>query len=100
MKKIVLLLLLVGCTQINSFEECAKAGNPIMESFPEQCSANGKTFIKEYPEWQLDQITLMQSKEGYGCFGCNKTLCIDPMPGLEVIKETEKLHCNLNFKIN
>jgi|SRR3989344_1041401 len=29
---------------INSFESCAAAGNPIMESYPEQCSANGKTF--------------------------------------------------------
>lgn len=29
---------------INSFEACAAAGNPIMESFPEQCAANGRTF--------------------------------------------------------
>ena len=32
--------------QITSFDECAAAGNPIMESYPEQCSANGKTFTK------------------------------------------------------
>lgn len=29
---------------INSFETCAAAGNPIMTSYPEQCSANGKTY--------------------------------------------------------
>jgi hypothetical protein len=29
---------------ISSFEECKAAGNPIMESYPEQCSANGQTF--------------------------------------------------------
>ncbi len=29
---------------ITSFEECAAAGNPIMESYPEQCVAGGKTF--------------------------------------------------------
>jgi hypothetical protein len=29
---------------INSFAECAAAGNPIMESYPERCAANGKTF--------------------------------------------------------
>ncbi len=29
---------------INSFQECVAAGNPIMESYPEQCSANGQTF--------------------------------------------------------
>lgn len=32
--------------QISNFEECAAAGNPIMESYPEQCSANGQTFVK------------------------------------------------------
>jgi hypothetical protein len=29
---------------ITNFEECKAAGNPIMESYPEQCSANGQTF--------------------------------------------------------
>lgn len=32
--------------QIDSFEECAKAGNPVMESYPAQCRANGKTFVE------------------------------------------------------
>lgn len=31
---------------INTFEACVAAGNPIMESYPEQCSADGKTFTK------------------------------------------------------
>jgi predicted negative regulator of RcsB-dependent stress response len=31
--------------QITNYDECVAAGNPIMESFPEQCSANGRTFI-------------------------------------------------------
>ena len=30
--------------EINSFSECAEAGNPIMESYPERCSAGGKSF--------------------------------------------------------
>jgi len=29
---------------IQSFEECVEAGNPVMESFPEQCAANGQTW--------------------------------------------------------
>lgn len=29
---------------VNSFDECVAAGNPIMESYPEQCAADGKTF--------------------------------------------------------
>lgn len=29
---------------VSSFAECVAAGNPVMESFPEQCSANGQTW--------------------------------------------------------
>ena len=29
---------------IGSYKECIEAGYPIMESYPEQCSANGQTF--------------------------------------------------------
>ncbi len=38
---------------ITSFEECAAAGNPVMESFPRQCRAGDRTFteiIAEEPE--------------------------------------------------
>lgn len=34
-------------TKITNFEECVLAGNPVMESYPEQCRANGQTFINE-----------------------------------------------------
>lgn len=29
---------------VNNFNDCKAAGNPIMESYPERCSAGGKTF--------------------------------------------------------
>lgn len=33
---------------INSFDECAQAGNPIMESYPRRCrTPEGKTFVEE-----------------------------------------------------
>ena len=32
---------------IDSFEACVNAGNPIMESYPRQCSANGQTFVEK-----------------------------------------------------
>ena len=32
--------------EITSFEECIKAGNPVMESYPRQCIAGGKTFVE------------------------------------------------------
>lgn len=56
---IVLLVLLAGAgffawysgqtkeAAITNFEQCAAAGNPIMESYPEQCSANGKTYVND-----------------------------------------------------
>jgi hypothetical protein len=34
-------------TRITNFDECVAAGNPVMESYPEQCRANGKTFTKD-----------------------------------------------------
>lgn len=34
--------------KINSFAECADAGYPILESYPEQCKTpDGRTFIKD-----------------------------------------------------
>ncbi len=48
------LLLGAGCgapaPAATSFEECAAAGNPIMESYPRQCRADGTTFVEEIPE--------------------------------------------------
>jgi hypothetical protein len=33
---------------VDSFEECALAGNPVMESYPRQCrTADGKNFVEE-----------------------------------------------------
>lgn len=31
-------------TAINSFADCVAAGNPVMDTYPEQCAANGQTF--------------------------------------------------------
>lgn len=34
-------------SQVNSFEECVEAGNPVMESYPRQCQAGDKLFIED-----------------------------------------------------
>lgn len=34
--------------QITSFKECVSAGNPIMESYPRQCSDSNNTFTEEF----------------------------------------------------
>lgn len=39
---------LKGDNDINSFEECAAAGYPIMETYPDQCRApDGRVFVRE-----------------------------------------------------
>jgi hypothetical protein len=105
----ILALLLVGCSKTqsavadraSSFEECISAGNPIIESYPPQCkTADGKVFTKELPGWKTDGITMMRLSEGNtACFGCGATQCIDPIPGLEVVEETEELHCTGTFEV-
>lgn len=53
----LLLLALAACErapQVSSFEECAEAGYPVMESYPRQCSTDEQTFIeniKQTPEF-------------------------------------------------
>jgi hypothetical protein len=52
----------VRISKISNFEECAQAGYPIMESYPEQCKVpNGKTFTKQVttqPQIELQQQTI------------------------------------------
>ncbi len=68
MKKTILmifLLFLFGCVQeITSFEECEAAGNPVMESYPEQCRAGDKVFTRELsPEEQAELDQKIQRKQ-------------------------------------
>lgn len=41
-------------TEINSFQDCVDAGNPVAESYPEQCFADGKSFSN--PAQSADNI--------------------------------------------
>lgn len=52
------ILRIVPLNEIKNFEDCVSFGNPIMESYPRQCSANGEIFVEEIdmveqkiPEW-------------------------------------------------
>ena len=56
---IVLCLVISNLTQnksieINTFQECVDAGNPVAESYPEQCFADGKSFSN--PAQSADNI--------------------------------------------
>lgn len=78
MKKLSIILLLTilvtlaACTQtkqISSFEECVAAGNPVMESYPRQCSANGQTFVEDV-EIDLDENVHVCTDEEKAAVAC------------------------------
>ncbi len=61
-----LLLLGAGCgrtVEVTTFEECVKAGNAVMESYPRQCIAGGKTFAERLPEAPAPGVPLPMNAE-------------------------------------
>ncbi|NCO11251.1 hypothetical protein GW924_01445 [Candidatus Pacearchaeota archaeon] len=87
-------------TEITSFEECAEAGYPVMESYPRQCNADGMNFVEEI-DWREDGVILMRNSEtqDYACFGCGLTMCVDPAPIMQPVQEDDTRYCNYNFEI-
>jgi hypothetical protein len=63
---LISIVFLVGCTnqsvkkEITNFEQCAAAGNPVMESFPRQCRAGDNTFTEQLVGGDRDD---------HGCIG-------------------------------
>ena len=73
---------------ITSFEECAAAGNPIMESYPEQCrTADGRMFVNSKQQVTLpgpaDAPPNTSNSATSGCVigGCSGQLCTDAKDG-------------------
>lgn len=87
-------------TEITSFEECAEAGYPVMESYPRQCNADGMNFVEDI-DWREDGISMMREPDTLeeSCFGCGMAMCIDPGPMMIFVDESEERHCNYNFEI-
>lgn len=57
---------------ITNFEECAAAGNPIMESYPAQCrTKDGRLFVQELPP-QTGGMTF----NSCAVAGCSGQLCV------------------------
>ena len=56
-----------GCSvsnpEINSFDECVAADNPVMESYPRKCMADGKTFTEESCSYDEYVLTLENARE-------------------------------------
>src|SRR5262245_49834153 len=59
---------------ISNFEECAAAGNPVMESYPRQCTTkDGRTFVEDVPP---QEATTTISSNGCAVAGCSAQLCV------------------------
>jgi flagellar basal body-associated protein FliL len=43
---------------VSSYAECVAAGNPVMESYPEQCAAGGKTYVNPEQAAQVPENAL------------------------------------------
>lgn len=64
-----------SCVGINSFEDCAAAGYPVMESYPRQCRVCGITFVEEVGKKNcvVDEDCVVFGKTGdCGCDCYNK----------------------------
>jgi len=101
---ILLLIAAISYSDLNplitSFEECAEAGFPIMESYPRQCNADGMNFVEDI-NWREDGISMMREPDTLeeSCFGCGMAMCIDPGPIMQPVQEDDARHCNYNFEI-
>ncbi len=63
---------------IGSFEDCALAGYPIMESYPEQCrTPDGRTFVNEKQIATSTDILVPAEPQASDCVigGCSAQLC-------------------------
>lgn len=61
---------------VTTFEECAAAGNPVMESYPRQCrSEDGRLFVEEIPNGPTSGDDGIQSN-GCAVAGCSGQLCV------------------------
>jgi hypothetical protein len=48
---------------IDSFDACVAAGNPVMESYPERCNADGKTFVRPISMDISDALVIAEKSE-------------------------------------
>src|SRR3989344_4870599 len=57
---------------VNNFDECAAAGYPVMEKYPEECTTpDGRTFVKDVLSSGNDIVA-----NGCVVAGCSSQLCI------------------------
>lgn len=71
---------------ITSFEECAAAGYPIMESYPEQCrTPDGRNFTRDISNDEPGGIVA----NGCAVAGCSSQLCVSANEADEIVTTCE-----------
>ena len=85
--------------QITDFDSCVAAGNPVMESYPEQCSANGATYINES---QVAPVSPEQMGDGSAYIGLSEQAALDKtneatIPARVVERDGEGLPVTMDF---
>lgn len=74
---------------ITNFEECAAAGNPVMESYPRQCRApDGQLFVEEIPGPTSNDDLGLQAN-GCAVAGCSGQLCVSADEAGDIITTCE-----------
>ena len=86
--------------KVSNFEECAKAGNPVLESYPRQCVHEGVTYIEKisdsnkiYCESSIDCELPMEYATQSNCpyeSICKENNCIVACPTWEYSSNPEK----------
>ncbi len=67
----------LNTAQISSFEDCAAAGYPVMESYPRQCNTpDGKHFVEEIPAESSNSNGGAIVANGCAVAGCSGQLCV------------------------
>ncbi|HLC99620.1 MAG TPA: hypothetical protein VJC11_01505 [Patescibacteria group bacterium] len=75
----------------NSFEECEARGFPIMESYPPQCRAGNKTFVKDLNANTSQNINQNGSSPDCEVAGCSSQLCVDSSIANDLVTTCEFL---------
>lgn len=82
---------------VTTFEECAAAGNPVMESYPRQCiSADGRHFVEEIPMEEPSFEPMPPNPPGLGLqangcavAGCSGQLCVSADEAGDIVTTCE-----------
>ena len=80
--------------EVSNFEECAAAGYPIMESYPEQCrTPDGRLFIHEVSQASENNETTgeVPGLHANGCAvaGCSGQLCVSADEAAGIVSTCE-----------